>query len=232
MGPTFTVVTPADEDARLFISIDTIRSITGIPATGAGSLDDTALTFMLAGVLAQCAASCDLATSGALPPTLAQEVVRASWVADAVGGYDWRRCGRGSKLVLPWRAPITSITVTEAGVELVEGTDYQLDKGVLDRITSSSTYGWPLGAIVVDYTAGWLADDDVNPVPANLVMLIASQVRLAQSQSIVNPILRSEDITGLGSWSFNTPGGDAIDTNGLSRPLYEALNPYRQPRGI
>lgn len=231
--PTFAVVTPADADARRFIDLDAIRSLSGIPSTGAGSLDDEALGLKLDAVLASCATSCRLAKFRGLPLTLAQEVVRATWV-DASVAVGWGeallRYGRNSQLLLPWRAPITALTVTEGGTELVEDTDFRnLGAGVLERITGGVCCGWSFGAIVVDYTAGWLLDDEENAVPADLVSLIADQVRLAQSQSTVNPILRSEDIPGVWSGTFNMPGGDAIDTSGLSRPLYDALSDYRAP---
>lgn len=229
--PTFAVVTPADEDARRFIPLETIRSLTGIPSSGNGAVSDETLGAMLDGVLASCARSCDLAKFRATPLTLAQEEVRATWVdAGSIDRGGWPRCTRGSQLFLPWRAPITAISVTEAGVELEEDTDFRhLGAGVLERITNGVACGWLLGTIIVDYTAGWDPEDDENPVPADLVTLIANQVRLANSQSTVDPILRSEDIPGIWSGSFNTPGGDAIDTSGLSRPLYDALRDYRFP---
>lgn len=229
--PTFAVVTPAEEDARRFVPLATIRSLTGLPSTGNGAVSDATLASMLDGVLASCARSCDLAKFRATPLTLAQEEVRATWVeAASIDRGGWPRYVRGSQLFLPWRAPITSIAVTEAGVELEEDADFRhLGAGVLERITGGVACGWSLGTIIVDYTAGLDPEDDENPVPADLVTLIATQVRLVNSQSAVDPILRSEDIPGVWSGSFNTPGGDAIDTCGLSRPLYDALRDYRSP---
>jgi len=224
--PTFAVVTPADADARRFIPVATIRSLTGIPEA---DVDDDTLGLMTDAVLASCARSCRLATFRGVPPTLAQEEVRATWVSAAsIDRQGYARASRSSQLFLPHRAPITDITVTEGGTELVEDTDYRhLGSGVLERITAGDACGWSLSTIVVDYTAGWLEDDEDNPVPADLVQLIANQVRLSHSQSSVDPILRSEDIPGIWSGSFNTPGGDAIDTSGLARPLYDALSGYR-----
>ena len=212
--PTFTVVTAADADARRFVDLDTIRSLTGIPATGTGSLDDTALGLRLDAVLASMASTCGLASAPTSPATFAREVVRATWLDISATSC------RGAHLYLPWRTPVTSIAVTEDGDALVAGTDFRLTGGdILQRIGAD----WSAAAIVADYTAGWLADDDDNPPPADLVVLIADQLRLGYAQGAVNPMLRNEDITGMGSWTFNTVGGDAIASSGLGRPFLAGL---------
>lgn len=224
--PTFAVITPADEEARRFIPLATIRSLTGIPSTGNGSLDDATLQLKIDGVLASCATYCRLAKYRATPPTLGQEEVRATWVdAAAVDRQGYYRANRASQLLLPHRAPITAIVVTEGGTELEEDTDFRhLGAGVLERMTAGAACGWSLGTIVVDYTAGYPADDDENPPPADLVALVADQVRLMHAQSIANPgLLRQEDIPGVWSGTFSTPGGDSISTSGLIRPLVDAL---------
>lgn len=211
-SPIFAVVTPADADARRFIDLDTVRALSGIPSTGSGALDDDTLGLRLDAVLAAMASSCRLADQPPRPRTFAQEELRAIWLTSV--------CGRGSQLLLPWRAPITAVTVAEGGVDLVENVDFQhLGAGVLERIGAE----WSLDEIVVDYTAGWLVDDEENPPPADLVQAIADQVRLVHAQSSANPLLRSEDLPGIWSGSFNTIGGDAIDSSGLGRPLLDML---------
>lgn len=218
--PTFIVVTAADVDARRFVDIESVRSLSGIPATGAGSLDDDALGLRLDAVLAAMASTCRLARFRSVPPTFAQEELRATWPTVTVSDYTGRGLGRGEQLVLPWRTPITAIEVTEAGVELEEDVTFRhLGSGVLERIGGQ----WSLDTIVADYTAGWLADDDDNPPPADLVQAIADQVRLAHAQGSVNPLLRNEDIPGVWSGTFNTIGGDAIDSSGLGRPMLDML---------
>jgi len=218
--PTFEVLTAADVDARRFVDLETIRSLSGIPSTGVGALDDDALGLRLDAVLASCASACRLARFRAVAPTFAQEELRATWPAATTDDYRYRGAGRGLQLLLPWRVPITVLEVEEGGIELEEGVGYRdVGAGVIERIGAE----WSLDEIVVDYTAGWLADDEENPPPADLVSAIADQVRLAHAQSSVNPLLRNEDITGMGSWTFNTVGGDAIDASGLGRPLLDLL---------
>jgi len=228
--PTFAVVTPADADARRFIDVATIRSLTGIPETGSGALTDEALSLRLDGVLADAADYCRLAEQPGLPATLAKESVRATWVDVATAG-----CGasRGSRLLLPWRAPITAIAVNEAGIELVEGVDFRhIGAGVIERISNGVACGWSQGSIVVDYTAGWEADDEDYPPPANLVARFADQVRLIYFQGRQNPTLRSQDVPGVWSGTYSVAGGDTILASGRLASLEAALDRYRAPPSV
>ena len=229
--PTFTVVTPADEDARRFIDLAVIRSLTGIPSTGEGALDDTALGLQLDAVLADSADYCRLASDGAHPITLAQEVVRATYVDETALGYSWPRIyRRGHQLFLPWRAPITAIEITEGATQLVRDTDFRLlGAGVVERLSGGNVCGWSTSNLVVTYTAGWLADDEDNPVPANLVARIADQVRLLYFQGRQNPTLRSQDVPGVWSGTYSVAGGDTISEEGRLSTLEGALKRFRGP---
>lgn len=238
--PAFEVVAGADATARRLISVDTIREIAGIAST----VSDEALGRLIDAALTQCARSCRLATYRASPPTLAQEAVRATWLPSCWPWWAPGACyyyagsyAQPSTLLLPWRAPITEITVAEGETELVENTDYRLlGAGVVERISGCWATG---GNIVVDYTAGFvpLSDDpsydyDGEPLPADLISLIADQVRSANDRAGSDLNLRSEDIPGIWSGSYNVPGGDAMDASGLLRPLFDALSPYRAPPSI
>jgi hypothetical protein len=236
--PKFEVVVAASAAERRLVSATTIRALTGIPSTGTDAVSDVALTQMIDAALATMARSCRLAKDRAAPPTLAQESVRATWLADC---WDWWPAlapyRQPSTLLLPWRAPITTIDVTEGEAALVEDTDFRLlGAGVVERIGAC----WRTsGTIVIDYVAGFvpLSDDpsydyDGEPMPADLVSLLADQVRMASDRRGIDLNLRSEDIPGVWSGSFNVPGGDAIDTGGLAMPLYDALTPYRAPASI
>lgn len=235
--PTFEVVTPADAEGRRLVSVNAIRGMTGLPATGDGAITDEDLGRLVDAALAQCARSCKLAPYRASAPTLAQEAVRAIWLPANVASYVSRPLmgwvTTPSQLLLPWRAPITSIEVNEGEVELVEGTDFcLLQGGIVERIGGCWGTG---GAIVVDYTAGWVAAADYpdpqegEAMPADLVLLIADQVRMTADRRDIDLNLRSEDIPGVWSGSYNVAGGSAIDTGGLLMPLYDALEPYRAP---
>ncbi len=233
MRPRFEIVVgTANAAERRLVSVSTIRTLTGVPETGEGAVDDTTLTLLLDAALAQCATSCRLARYGAMPLTLAREAVRATWLLEHWRG--WRHAWP-SQLFLPWRAPITSIAVVEGEVELVENTDFRLlGSGVVERIGGC----WQTsGSIVVDYIAGWVPTSDDpsyeydtgESMPADIVSLLADQVRMSCDRRDIDLNLRSEDVPGVWSGSYNVAGGDAIDTSGLIRSLYDALSPYRAP---
>ncbi len=237
--PSVTMVTPtADAAARRIVSLTQIRSLTGIPASGSGAMADADLELLLDGVLADCAASCRVVRVGAYPLTLAEEVIRARWVDTTIMPYAWRTTWlplgcRSNKLLLPWRVPITDLVVTEGDTVLVQDVDYQdIGAGVLERL-SSSYAAWTTGAIEVEITAGWQAGEDPEyPVPANLVSAIADQVRYKKDQRGMDLTLRSEDVAGVWSGSYNVPGGDSISSSGLLRPLEDALALYRAPPSL
>lgn len=231
--PRFEVIAAATAEERRLLTVATVRALTGLSSD---DIVDESLVLQIDAVLTRCARVCRLATSRAVPPTLAQEQVRATWLQDT-----WNCFPQGfvfgsgpSTLLLPWRAPITAIEISEDDVDLVDNVDFRLlGAGVVERIGAY----WPTsGTIIVDYTAGWvpLSDDpsyeyDGEPMPADLVALIAEQIRLGVTQLGNDLSLRSEDIPGVWSGSYNVAGGDAIDKSGLMLPLLEALAPYRAP---
>lgn len=224
--PTFTVVVAATVEERRLIPVTVARALTGLSESDIG---DDGLALMIDGALASAARYCKLATAGAQPPTFARETVRASWPAATAWWHG------GNKLVLPWRVPITSVEMTEAGAALEQDVDFRyLGGGVIERQSC-----WqPSDAIAVDYVAGWLPTSDSptdydgsdgEPLPADLVMLIAEQVRLQYAQRGMDPTLRSEDVPGVWSGTYSVVGGDSITAYGLSLPLQTALDAYRLP---
>jgi hypothetical protein len=231
--PTFEVVTPASTDDRLLISVAAIRALSNIPSTGDGAVSDDNVKQMISSTLAQAATVCDLARARGVSPTLAREVVRATWRST------YGRWGAATNyLLLPHRTPITSITVTESGSALVENVDYELDSnGALTRVGSCWSTS---GNIVVDYTAGWLAMDGLpadqestdGMMPPDLVSLFAEQIRMTSDGMALDKNLRSEDIPGVWSGTFAVAGGSSVDTCGLMMPLYEALSAYRAPPSV
>lgn len=242
LRPRFEIVVGTSSAAeRRLVTPATVRALTGLPETGDGSVDDATLILWIDAVLAQCATYCRLARAGAAPRTLAQEVVRATWPASYVANGQWPRGwfldDRGTQLLLPWRVPVTAIEMTEGETELEENVDFRLlGAGVVERLSGGAACCWATGGIVADYTAGWVlpSDDpsyevDGETLPPDLVARIADQVKLAYDQRDVDRTLRSEDVVGVWSGSYNVPGGDAIATSGLTRPLEDALAPYRAP---
>lgn len=235
--PTFEIVEPATAESRRLVSVDTIRTLTGLPETGTGSITDEALGLLIDAELARMARSCRLATSRATAPTLALEEVRATWLPVTTRVNDWvpsvNWSSEPSQILLPWRAPIVSIDVSEGETELVEHTDFRLlDGGMLERV--GARWG-ASGTIVVDYSAGWVPMVDYpdtqegEPMPADLVALLGDQVRMAADRRDIDLNLRSEDVAGVWSGTYNVAGGSALAESGLLLPLHDALSPYRAP---
>jgi hypothetical protein len=238
--PKFEVIVGATADERRLLSAATVRSFTGLAED---DVSDETLDLMIDAALAQCARSCKLASYRGVPLTLARESVRATWLAS--GWYypgiiarpplAWEQ---PSQLILPWRSPVTSVaSVTEGETNLVEDVDFRLlGAGVLERIDAA----WATsGTIVVDYVAGFVPlvdypeyQEDGATLPPDLVQMIANQVSIAHYQRGHDLNIRSEDIPNVWSGSYNVPGGDAVNTDGLMRPLWEALAPYRGPPTI
>lgn len=223
--PTFTVVvgtsTPLD---RRLLSVEIVRALTGLDTD---DIDDTTLGLLIDAALATCARYCKLARAGALPATFARESVRATW--PDVSTLD---LSRGSQVLLPWRAPITTIAVTEDGVELEEDVDFRLlGAGILERLGAC----WSNAGIVADYTAGWIPtpadasyeESEGEPMPADLAALIAEQVRMQSAARDRDPALRSESTAEVGSASYSVVGGSSIGASGLLMSLEDALAPYR-----
>lgn len=238
MRPRFEIVTGTSTAAeRRLVSVETVRLLTGIPETGEGAVTDAVLEMRIDGAMAQIAASCRLAAARGAPLTLAEESVRATWTPPVpqyyYRWYNWFLDEARTQLILPWRAPITTIDITVDDEWLEENVDYELlGSGVVRWMATGSQ--WPWGNIVADYTAGFVplaADptyqEDGETLPADIVNLVCEQVRYAAASP--DPTLRSEDIPGVWSGSYNVPGGDAIDMSGLTKPLYDALSRFRGP---
>lgn len=232
--PTFAVIAGATVAERRLMSVQTVRGITGLTDS---DIADDALGVQIDATLASCARYCKLARDGASPSTFAQESVRATWLdasfCDSGWVHKWLPAGRGKHLLLPWRTPITDITVTEGETELTQDTDYRLlGSGIVERIGGL----WPSSGVVVDYTAGWVAtpDDDSAAVdgesmPADLVVLIAEQIKMRVDARAIDANLRSEEVPGIWTGAYNVPGGDSINAYGMGRPLQMALDAYRAP---
>lgn len=231
--PRFEVVTAITEAAaRRLVSVAAARA-----ALGLAESDETQLARLLDAVSAQAATHCNLARAGSSPPTFGREILRATWRA-RTAGYDgaFGLCGRGRELRLPWRLPIVDVGITEAGVELEQGVDFDLLDGActVERMGGN----WSFGEIVANWTAGWdLGEPDdpsVDPVdgpPEDLSARVIDQVKLLRDRLVndQDQNLRSEDIPGLWAGSYNVDGGTAIATSGMLRSLEAALAPFRLP---
>ncbi len=213
--PLFEVVTPAASVAgRRLTTAAKVQA-----ALRLGAVDTTLIESIIDAVSGECARFCNLARAVAGPvPTFGQEVVRATWL-----GID---VSRPSTLILPWRAPITTVgSVIENGATLVMNTDFRLlGSGMLERMADDALVCWSTGKIVVSYTAGWSLPTDV---PAELEGQVIEQVKMKYLATDRDPALRSENTPDVWSGSYAVAGGDSIGESGLLKSLEAALAPFK-----
>lgn len=216
--PLFEVVTPAaNAAARRLTTAARVRAVLRVTTTS----DDALIESIIDRASAMAAGYCRLARDqlGAVP-TFGSETLRATWYAEA------DNVRRGSRLVLPWRVPVTAISsVIEAGTTLAASTDYRLLSGfLLQRLSDDAPRAWSLGKIVVVYVAGWPLPDGV---PAEVEGPLIEQVKLAYLGTDRDPGVRSETVPDVHQVQFNVAGGDAIGESGLLKSLESALAPFR-----
>lgn len=188
-------------------------------ALGIGSTDTTLIESIIDRVSALVVQYCNLAKDvSGKAPTFAQETCRATWYIGSRSGAD---------LVLPWRAPMSSITsVVEDDVTLTAADDYQLTAGgLLRRLSDDASICWSTGKIVVVYVAGWTSLP--TNVPPDLEARVIDQVKMEYQARKRDPSLRSEAVPDVYQASFLIAGGDSIGESGLLVSLEGALGPYR-----
>lgn len=215
MRPLFEVVTPtANAAARRLTTAEKVRTTIGSPAG-----DDTLLESIIDRVSARAAQHCKLAQDPVgTPLTFGAESLRATYFKSARE--------RGSKLMLPWRIPVTAFSsIVEDGVTLEEGTDFeQTGRGILQRLSSDAPCHWSCGKIVVTFTGGWSLP---GGVPPDLEEQVIEQVKAMYLGRTRDNTVRNETITDVGAWQYSVPGGDSIGSSGLLMSLESALSPYK-----
>lgn len=216
-APLFEVTTPAaDVAARRLVTAAEVRAVIASPAG-----DDATLELFIDAVSAAGAKRCHLAgdVSGTIR-TFAAEVVKATWRARTDCN------GRTDTLLLPWRTPVTAVgAVTEDGVALAAGTDYQLLGGaMLQRLSDGVPVAWSSGAIVVPYTAGWSLP---TGAPPDLKMAVIEQVRMMYKARSRDGALRSESTQDVGAATYSVAGGASIEDDGLLSQVAAAFDHYR-----
>ena len=166
---------------RRLISVEKVQAL--FPA----ATDTAALEQIIDYVSAMVVGYCDLATDAiGTPATFAQEGLKATFLPTCVD--------RGSKLILPWRVPITVVvSVTEGDVTLTPDTDYRMLPGaMLERVCDDFPTCWSSSKIIVLFSAGWdLAGDGCAP---DLEKLIFDQVKMEYSSRARDQGLLSEEV--------------------------------------
>lgn len=215
MWSLFEVVTPAaDAEAR---------RITTAEYVGAGMTappNEPVLERYIDEISAQLAGICSLTDDGVNPPTFAKETCRATWFVTCAA--------RGTKLLMPWRMPITSIaTVVEAGTTLTADDDYVLAGRHLLRFSGDgeTPSDWSSEKIVVTFDAGW--EDLSENAPSDLQSAVAQQVKYRVESAANNSTLRSETVFDVIAKTYVVPGGDSVTKSGLLVQVESALFRYR-----
>lgn len=227
--PTFSIVVPTASAAeRRLVTAAAVRAMIASPEG-----DDATLNTIIDGVSADCARYCKLARAGTAPATFGREAVRATWL---VSGHHHFLHGRGTEISLPWRLPIAEVAVTEGGVDLEDDAFRLLDGCILQRLSGGAPTCWSSAAIEVDLIVGWVLDPeeasasepDADPIPADLANAVIAQVNMRYLGRKRAADLRSRATDEVGSETFNVPGGDSLEADGLLGPLKAALAPFRR----
>jgi hypothetical protein len=216
--PVFEVVTPAaDAAARRLTTAARVRNVLRTPATS----EDPLIEQLIDRASGMAASYCRLARDqrGEVP-TFGAETLRATWYGEA------NNQRRSSRLVLPWRVPVSAIdSVLEAGTTLAADADYTLLSGcMLQRQGNEGPRTWSSGKIVVVYRAGWTLPDGV---PAEIEGPLIDQVKLAYLGADRDPGVRAETVPDVHQVQFNVAGGDAIGESGLLKSFESALAPFK-----
>ncbi|EHK56907.1 hypothetical protein [Allomesorhizobium alhagi] len=204
MRSILTVTTPAAD--RNLLSVAELRAAVGV----SDSSRDAELAIVGARVAATIARICRVATAGATPATLREEVLSETF-----------RLDRSADCLILSRLPVSSVaSVTEDGTA-VDAADYEVDAspGMLLRLSGDDPACWRCGKIVVAYTAGWAT------VPDDLKDAAARMVRIFSADATQEPGLKRENIPGLieKEW-WVAPADDPL----APADVIELLGPYIQ----
>lgn len=126
------------------------------------------------------------------------------------------------------RFPVSAITSVVENDTTLAATDYELASdgggGVLNRLRYERDWQWPIGKVVVVYTAGYALVTDLPYGVERAAILLVNQYRYAATR---DPLLRSESTEGAGSSSYF----DSILNAGLAPEVEGLLSKLRKPSG-
>ncbi|KMO20379.1 phage gp6-like head-tail connector protein [Methylobacterium platani] len=191
-----TVITAATN--RQLTTPDRVKAILGVDAS------DARLAFLI-----------DTATSsieGFCNRVFAQQTVRQTM------------CGSGARAILS-QAPVTTITAVTLDGQPLGQDDYSLEGDALYRMRRGVRALWQGRALVVDYVGGYTLPSDEQgaawTLPASVERAAMLLVAAAVSSTGRDPLLKSENVQGVGSFSYAAPG--STSTGGLGHGEAEAL---------
>jgi hypothetical protein len=134
---------------------------------------------------------------------------------------------------IPLRMPASAISsITEAGTDLASA-DYALDTdaGVVYRLDSNGDRTcWSCGKIVINYKAGFKlpgeTDADAPALPDEIASKILTWVKSLYLARGRDPLLKAEDVPGLGSAEYWVQSGEM---GAIPPEVLDTLDGYRMP---
>ncbi|HVI27618.1 hypothetical protein [Hansschlegelia sp.] len=144
-------------------------------------------------------------------------------VLQTVRGCDLRRG------VILERGPVASIASVTWNGGALSPAEFEVDRGVVHRLSASGErFAWWGSSLAVQYVAGFvLPGENGADLPADVERAAILLVGAAFSTQSRDPLVKSEDVDGLGSISFWVPGSRSM----LASPEAEQLlKPYRLSR--
>lgn len=185
LSSVISVATPADD--LTLLTVAELRAAAGVTDHSQdGTLDR--LGSRVADAIVQ---ACGIATDGAVPPTLREEILIETFRLNR--WWDRRDHPSAKTRLILARRPIVSVaSVVEIGVTLDPASyEVRAGEGSLERLTNDSPAHWGRGKIVVTYTAGWAT------VPEGLKRAAEKLVKLYWDEMTRNPLLRQQNIPGV-----------------------------------
>lgn len=126
--------------------------------------------------------------------------------------------------VLLERAPATQVTLVRAGDQILSDDDYEVGEYSIRRLSNGCSAGLAGGCVTLEYLGGYVLEGEGPKIPPAVERAVIQLVAAAISGASRDPLIKSEDVDGLGSISYWVPGARTA----LPSPEAEQLlKPYR-----
>jgi hypothetical protein len=168
-------------------------------------------------------------------------IAAASWIGRPLARQQYTQTWRNvsSCSLLLDNFPVVSIdTVTADGVELA-ASDYEFDiqSGMLWRLTGDIRIAWSASKVVLEYTAGWVLPEqtlvgsdpvvDDRDLPLDIEAAALELVKIRYYARTRDPMVKSESIPGVMTIDYGAV--TSATDSGLPEHVVALLNPYRVP---
>lgn len=178
------LVTDPNSDGLLTVA----EGRTALGITGTSRDDDIARA--IGRISATVFKECKLAVDGINPPTLLSEEITETVRL---------QCNQSRPLRLARRRVTGTLVITEGETELTVDTDYEIDRaaGLIYRLGATDPTYWPLGAVTIEYTAGFLTVPEDLKLAAEIWLRQMWRDQYETPATILDPFVKVEDIPGV-----------------------------------